>query len=184
MIQPAILTVDESTELRPLTEGDAKVIYTLIDKNRDSLREWLPWVDNQKSAEDTLAFIRRSSEKQARSESLTFGVWSGSEIVGVISFRWIEWENRTADIGYWLSPHAQGKGVMLKAVRALIQFGLSTLELHRIEVRCAEGNSRSCTIPEKLGFTREGLEREGQLLHGKYVNVIVYSLLSGEWIPK
>ncbi len=51
-----------------------------------------------------------------------------------------------------------------------------------VEVRCAEGNSKSRAIPERLGFIKEGIIRDVEWLYDHYVEDVVYGILSREWL--
>jgi RimJ/RimL family protein N-acetyltransferase len=52
--------------------------------------------------------------------------------------------------------------------------------LNRIEAHVAPANRRSCRVVEKLGFKREGLARELELVAGRYLDHAQYSLLRRE----
>ena len=73
---------------------------------------------------------------------------------------------------------------MLRCCQTVLSRAFAQLDLHRVVIRCAPGNTRSCAIPEKLGFMREGLAREAEWLNGAFVDLNVYSLLSSEWKNK
>ena len=85
------------------------------------------------------------------------------------------------EIGYWLSSGQQGKGIMTKAVAAMIDDAFKNLGMNRVEIHCASGNLRSRAIPARLGFTQDGVMREGGLLNGKFVDKVIYSMLASEW---
>jgi ribosomal-protein-serine acetyltransferase len=53
--------------------------------------------------------------------------------------------------------------------------------LHRVEIRCATGNTRSCAIPARLGFTREGLMREAVWVNVRWVDLVVWGMLAPDW---
>ena len=55
------------------------------------------------------------------------------------------------------------------------------LELNRVEIRCATGNRRSCAIPRRLGFRKEGIIVQGQWVSGRPVDLAVYGILRSEW---
>jgi ribosomal-protein-serine acetyltransferase len=84
-------------------------------------------------------------------------------------------------IGYWLAEDQQGNGVMTRACRALVSYGFDTLQLHRVEIRCATGNERSCAIPKRLGFEHEGILREAEWLYDHYVDLHLFSILAQQW---
>jgi ribosomal-protein-serine acetyltransferase len=48
-------------------------------------------------------------------------------------------------------------------------------------IKCAEDNLKSRAIPERLGFTKEGIIRDGELLNDGYVNCVIYGILKSEW---
>ena len=55
------------------------------------------------------------------------------------------------------------------------------LGLHRVEIRCGTGNLRSCAIPERLGFTREGVVREAEWVNDRWVDLVVWGILEEDW---
>jgi ribosomal-protein-serine acetyltransferase len=81
-------------------------------------------------------------------------------------------------MGYWLTPDAQGRGLMTAATRALVLHALGPMTLHRIEIRAAPDNRRSRAIPERLGFTHEGTVRQCEWLYDRFVDHAVYGLLA------
>ena len=142
---------------------------------------WLPWVDGTKSVEDCRAFIRRALDQFAHGHGFHAGIWAGSRYAGTIGHHRIDWANRSVSLGYWLGADFQGRGLMTAACRQFVTHAYSEMRLHRIEIRCAVGNLKSCAIPERLGFTREGTIRQAERLHDRFVDHAVYGLLAGEW---
>lgn len=69
-----------------------------------------------------------------------------------------------AEIGYYCSPWARGRGWMTAAVRRLCELGFEELGLERIDWRAVVGNEASRRVAEKAGFTVEGRRRG--LQHG------------------
>jgi len=67
------------------------------------------------------------------------------------------------------------------ACRRLIQFAIDDLEMNRIEIHCSTENKRSAAIPERFGFTREGVLRQAALRDGKLHDFAIYGLLAAEW---
>ena len=45
--------IDEHTELRLLEHRHAEQLFQLTDQSRESLREWLPWIDFTRTVADS-----------------------------------------------------------------------------------------------------------------------------------
>ena len=168
-------------ELRLVEERHAPAIFAAVDRERQSLRQWLPWVDATRTQDDTLAFIRASLEQFAANNGFAAGIWNHDRYIGSIGTHKIDWLNRRVEIGYWLSQPFQGQGLMTEAVRMVVSHAFGELDLNRVEIRCATGNAKSAAIPRRLGFTLEGTLRGVQLLNGGYVDNLLFSMLKREW---
>lgn len=175
------LKVDDEIEIRMFEESEAETVFALVDRNREYLRQWLIWVDRSDSPEVTRQFIRDSKLHYENKESLSAGIWLNGELVGATGVVGYEWHNRMLEIGYWLSADHQGKGIMTRAVTALIDDAFDNLGMNRVEIHCATGNLPSRAIPERLGFKRDGVMREAGLLNGQFVDKVIYSMLASEW---
>lgn len=175
------ILVREGLELRLRAETDAEAVFHVIDRNRDYLRQWLPWLDDSKTIEDTRKYIQSDLSEFEKKEGLDLGIWYVGQWVGGIGFHAWGGKNRKSSIGYWLSEDFQGKGIMTDTVRALVTYGFEQMNLNRIEIRCASENTRSRAIPEKLGFKTEGVLRQSEWLYDHFVDLVVYSLLKSEW---
>ena len=173
--------LNDDAYLRLLEESDADEMYALMDSNRAHLREWLPFVDFNQSAKDSLAFIRSTRQQLADNQGIQCGIFYQDRLVGVIGLHAINWMNKTTSIGYWLSADAQGKGLMTGAVKALVDYAFHTLKLHLVEIRAAVDNTRSQAVPQRLGFAKEGVLRQREWLYDHYVDHVVYSMTKAEW---
>ncbi len=130
---------------------------------------------------DTRAFIKHSLEKFAANNGLAAGIWFRGKLAGVIGLHWIDWANRSTYIGYWLAASQQGRGLVTRAGRALVDYAFVELGLNRVEIRCAVKNKKSRAIPERLGFEAEGINRQAEWLYDHYVDLVVYGLLISEY---
>src|SRR5258706_3499647 len=120
---------DGEIELRQLTMPDAETFFNLTDKNRAYLREWLPWLDMTKTVEDTKKFIQGSMNNASLEKAADFGIYYQGILVGVIGFHEINKTDKKTTIGYWLDKDSQGKGIMTKASKMLIEFVFKVLQL-------------------------------------------------------
>ncbi|MEO6508990.1 MAG: GNAT family protein, partial [Patescibacteria group bacterium] len=133
------------------------------------------------SSEDYKTFILESIEKASKNVALNYSIIYNNEVVGAISYNYIDTTNRKVVIGYWLGEEFQNKGIMTRSVKHLINNAFDTLDMHRVEIACAKENHRSRKLPTKLGFTEEGVARESAWLIDRFTDNIWYGLLKKEW---
>jgi ribosomal-protein-serine acetyltransferase len=167
--------------LRPLETSDAPELCALIETNRERLAVWMPWAGGQ-TLSDTKEFIRRASDQLADDNGFQAAIIEDGQIVGVAGFRSVDRPNRSTSIGYWLSESAQGRGIATETVRGLVDHAIVTWRLNRVEIRAGVGNRRSRAIPERLGFTFEGVLREAERVGERYVDQAVYAVLARDWL--
>lgn len=175
------LPITAGLELRTWTLEDAQVLFDLTEKNRAYLRQWLPWLDDTKTVEDSRAFIEKAIEGFEKNGQAQCAIWQQGKIVGAIGLHEINEASNKTTIGYWLDEAATGHNIMTQAVSALLDYGFNTLHLHRIEIRAAVKNTRSRAIPQRLGFKEEGILAEAERLYDRYEDVVVYGMLASNW---
>jgi ribosomal-protein-serine acetyltransferase len=174
-------TVAAGIEIRQFELADAEPVFALADRNRTRLREWLPWVDQTRSPDHVREFIVRAFEQYHADRGPNAGIWVEGEIAGSIGCHAIDPANRNCHIGYWIDADRQGQGIVNRCCEVLLDYLFRELDLHRVVIQCGTGNHRSCRIPERLGFTREGVARQAQWVNDRWVDLVVWSMLSGEW---
>lgn len=169
--------------LRPLSLEDAQDMY---DYARDPLvARYVPW-EVHRSIDDSLAFLNTVAEdRQAgRPHSWAMVSKASERVVGTAGFvRWRP-EHSTAEIGYVLARPLWGQGLTSEAVKTIIDFGFTRLELNRIEAFCVEENLPSAGVMVKCGMKLEGVLRDYQRHKGALYNFKIHSILRREWEEK
>ncbi len=161
---------------------DAQEVFELIDRHREVLGEWLPWVAETRSAGDTEAFFQKAREWHAKEHALHLLIRQGGLAAGMVGMHVIDRRNGKASFGYWLAPTHWGRGLVTRAVGRLLRFAFEEEGLQRAEIRCAPENARSRAVAERLGFRLEGRLRRAERLSGdRYVDHLVFGLLRSEW---
>lgn len=176
-----MFVIDSTVALRVLREDDAAELFVLTDSNRAYLRRWLPWVDLVASEEDSRSFLTTVSEQREQGRGPTFGVLCDGALAGVVGFLPVDRVNRIGEIGYWLAPRSQGRGVMTLCCRFAVRYGFLTLDLNRIQIAAGTENFESRAIPERLGFKFEGILRARENLYGTFIDHAMYALLRDEF---
>ncbi len=174
------IQVDEEIQLRLHEALYAEEYFALIDRNHAHLRQWMPWLDSERTVEDLRTYMRLTLLQFANNEGFQTSIWYGGKIAGSIGYDNFNWQARTTEIGYWLGTEFQGKGIMTRACRALVTYAFEHYQLNKIRINCATGNTRSRAIPERLGFKQEGVLRQAEWLYDHYVDHVVYGLLARE----
>ncbi|HII40934.1 MAG TPA: GNAT family N-acetyltransferase [Thermoplasmata archaeon] len=178
---PASIRVDDEIELRLVRDRDAPRIFALMDGSREYLRKWLPWVDTTRTVADTEGFVHRAHEQMGRGEGFHAGIEYRGALAGIIGHVYLDPVNQRAEIGYWLGETFQGRGIMTRTCRRMVDYAFESLGLHRVEIRVDVDNRKSRAIPERLGFVPEVLLRESVHAHGQFRDIVMYAKLRGEW---
>jgi ribosomal-protein-serine acetyltransferase len=178
------IRVDDEIELRGACVADCAELYKIIDRNREHLRQWLPWVHHDFSEDDLRNFLACKEADNSARISLTTPIRYRGELCGVISLHDIVLRHRNASVGYWIDRAFSGRGIVTRACRAIVTQGFRNYHLHRIEIRCATANALSAAIPKRLGFTREGILREAEWLYDHWVDLLVFSMLEQDWTTR
>jgi ribosomal-protein-serine acetyltransferase len=174
--------VNEQTELRLIDRQHAGGLFEVIDSNREHLRRWQPQLDLLRSAGDVDRAITVWQQQFAINRAIYAGIWFNGRFCGMINHLGVDWLNRCAVLSYWLDAGHQGKGIMTACCRAFIAHGFNTWKLNRFTIECATENMRSRKIPERLGFTLEGIVRKIEWLHDHFADHAIYGLLHSEFL--
>ena len=174
-------TVAPGIEIKLLEVSEAKPLFALAERNRDRLRRWLPWVDQTRAAEDVRLFILRVTEQYHSNLGPQTGIWVNGALSGTLGCHPIDWSNRNCSLGYWIDAGQEGKGIITRCCGVMLDYVFDELGLHRAEIRCGTANQRSCAVPERLGFTREGVVRQAEWVNDHWVDLIVWGMLEEDW---
>jgi ribosomal-protein-alanine N-acetyltransferase len=101
--------------------------------------------------------------------------------IGTCGIRMDRPEATEADIGYEITPDHWGRGYAREAVRAVVEFGIEELKVHRIWSWCVADNTASWRLMEKLGMKREGRLRDKHYFKGRFWDELVYGMLADEY---
>lgn len=102
-------------------------------------------------------------------------------LIGLCALDITSHKHQEAELGYALNRRYWGQGYSTEAAHALLTFGFSTLNLHRIFATCHPENRASERVLQKLGMQSEGRLRENKLSHGQWRDSLLYAILAHEW---
>ncbi|MDX1990850.1 MAG: GNAT family protein [bacterium] len=103
------------------------------------------------------------------------------EVIGVCGYNYWDRRDHRGSIGYDLARAYWGRGYMPEALTAIIRFGFEHMGLNRIEADASIHNTASTRVLEKLGFMREGIQREQYFEDGRYHDLCLFGLIRRDW---
>lgn len=189
---PAVLR-DGDVVLRPLRRGDAPAWLALRARNDQWLRPWEATAPTPpRGPSPTFATYVRNLRRQARDgQTLPFAVVHRGELVGQLTVATISRGSlSSASIGYWVSEHVAGRGIMPTAVALAVDHCLGPVGLHRVEIAIRPENAASLRVVAKLGLREEGLRERYMHIQGAWRDHRTFAVtaeevgpdgLSGRW---
>jgi [ribosomal protein S5]-alanine N-acetyltransferase len=105
-----------------------------------------------------------------------------SKLIGTVGAFYSSEPHRSMELAYALNPDYWGKGFIVEASIALLDWCLAHYEIARIQCRCKSPNLASRRVMEKMGFIFEGIKRESLRHRDQYWDMLEYSILPREWM--
>lgn len=144
--------------LRPWQEADGDVLMTAFAD--PAIRQWhARSVESRQEAAELIASYNRAW----RNETAAHWAIAGPDVIGRVAFRTIDLAEGCAEIGFWVTPAARGRGAAVRAAVALSNWALDDLGLHRLDLHHSVANNASCRVAQKAGFAYEGIRRSACL---------------------
>ena len=97
-------------------------------------------------------------------------------LIGAVGLH-IEPRHSLAELGYWIGVPYWGRGYATEAARAVVEFGLHTMRLNRIQARHFVRNPASGRVMIKVGMSLEGTLRQAMRKWDRFEDVAVYAIL-------
>lgn len=166
-----------SLMLRRLTEDDADGIYNFYS-DLVALK-YVPrnmFTEQSEAIEKIKFFNNLFDEKKGIWWAISFK--DKPALIGIAGFFEIEKEANRAEIGYGFLPSTWGKGIGSEVVKALTDFGMNEIKLHKIYAFINPENVSSIKIVGKFGYIREGLFKDHDFARDKYFDTAVYTKIN------
>ncbi len=179
MIDPALIRhavparlLTARLELRRDAVEDAPAICEAVLRSRAELSPWLDWLVAGYDLKEAERAQRRAREYWDGGDSFQWRLWqrtadraAGSDgaapFLGSIDLHTIDWDDRTAELGYWLDTPAAGQGFILEAGAVILRVAFDLLGFARVSLRCHPQNTRSLATARRLGFVSPFLDGGG-----------------------
>lgn len=140
--------------LRQIQESDSNEILYL--RSDASINKYIDRPENSKTKtlDDAIKFINQIQGYIKDGKSISWGITliGKDEVIGSICLWNFSKDKKTAEIGYDLSTHYHGKGIMSEAMISILDFGFTKLNLDKIEAYTHHANESSRKLLERNGF--------------------------------
>lgn len=104
------------------------------------------------------------------------------EILGLVSLVSINYIYQSAEFHIMIGDiQNQGRGVGTYAVNAMLKHAFDNMNLQRVELSVLGDNERAKHLYEKCGFIYEGCKRKAIYKDGRFVDMLMYSILKSEF---
>jgi len=139
--------------------GDNVDLVEAVNDSLDHLSPWMPWAQERATEESIGAFLAQATSAWVAGTEfqyllrrdpsrLTIGCFGLHARIGTGAL----------EIGYWVRVGHLRQGVATTATRVLTAAALGITEVERVEIRCDAANTRSASVPSKLGYRLDRIE--------------------------
>jgi RimJ/RimL family protein N-acetyltransferase len=184
LMTPRGLAVPAATRLmsprlivRDYRSTDAEAIWQAIAESRSSLARWVPDIARRQTPAEVRSGLKLLAGQRERGQSQVFGLWerASGAFVGEVGLYQLEWDRRSAEIGYWLRQTARGHGYAAEGFQRVCAHASTALELRRVEAHIALDNVASRRLAERQGFRIVGQRSAIPEWDGQVHCVLIYS---------
>lgn len=149
-------------------------LFALIQRNLVHLARFLAWPGGIREVADVVTFIESGLTRHRAGASKLYFILYLGECVGVISLNSVDKPNRTADIGYWIESTEEGKGVVSRSLKKLVELYANEGDIRRFVIKCAVDNEKSNALALRNGFSLQSRAVPVELADGRVVIRNVY----------
>lgn len=173
--------IDDEIELALPDLSMAEAVAEPVRRNLTHLQKWMPWATDDYSVESASEFIQRTLRDFAEAGRFDALIIASGKVIGAIGFHNLSTANKSAHIGYWIDKDFEGRGIITRCCRVLVNYLYDVRGLNRVQINCNVENTRSRAVAERLGFKLEGIHRQVEYINGRFGDWAVYAMLKEEW---
>jgi RimJ/RimL family protein N-acetyltransferase len=161
---------ERDTEYHRLADGDPAQLW--------SEKKMKEWVEKRMQRENLHEFSIRSLPRSRHDAARL----ADDRLIGAVGL-FVDWPRRDAWVGIAIGERDfWGKGYGTDAMRLILLYGFTELNLRRVSLAVHSYNTRARRSYEKAGFVLEGVMRGDQLKEGKRSDSVFMGILHEEWL--
>ena len=173
----------ERLVIRSPAIADGQHLREAIAESIEALKPWMPWAEHVPTLAEAEDNCSRAAQdfKDGKDYRLHLFLKESGVFIGGSGLHNADWSVPKFEIGYWVRQSYSGHGYVTEAVGEITRFALDELGAKRVEIRASTRNVKSWRIPERLGFTLEGILRNSaRHLDGSLRDTKLYAKIGKE----
>ncbi|HFK5568431.1 GNAT family acetyltransferase [Elizabethkingia meningoseptica] len=172
-------------EFSPQLETKRLILSSLEEKDIPFITEYLQekiisentsHIPYPYSEDDARNWLKMAGDALATKSGYTFAIREKEgKIIGAIGIH--DRGDDKAELGYWIALPYWNKGFATEAAKAVLNFGIKELKLHKIYATHFLHNPASGKILEKIGMQKEAILKHHLKKGDQYLDVQMYSVI-------
>ncbi|HKD98809.1 MAG TPA: GNAT family protein [Micromonosporaceae bacterium] len=167
--------------LRPLDPWLAEEFLAHVNRAREHTAPWVPIPHRVVNLETARGYLQKYADTAALDGRRIYGIWLAGTLVGGTTFAAFDVVSGTCEVGVWLEPAGEGRGLITAACTRMLTWAFCERGLHRAEWHVDPRNDRSKAVATRLGMTYEGTLRSTFAIVGPRRDTEIWSVLADEW---
>lgn len=169
----------EKVILRKRDHNYDEEMWQAIKTNRDFLKTYLSWADKTNSIDDVIIATKHFTLAWASQAKFVYVITDrhSQKLLGSIDLHNIDFENHSAEIGYWLRKEKTGFGYMSEALN-LIEHHAFEFHIHRLSICCDSRNRASANVALRNGYTFENTNYQAIYNNSFFYNREIYAKIN------
>ena len=177
------LLTGELVRLTAVDQQQTTEIYSRWTRDSEFWRLLASDISLPQSKRQTAAWTKKWQEKDDPDNfSFSIRTLDSDQIIGDIGLDGVQWNHGDTFVGIAIGERDfWGKGYGTDAMRIILRYAFTELNLWRVSLDVFEYNPRAIRSYEKVGFVHEGRQRQGLNRAGKRWDMIFMGVTRQEW---
>lgn len=152
--------------------------------SRPEVTAGMLWEPHQ-DISDSRASVEKALRRYAEGKCYRWAIdLPGVGLIGIIELLGFDENTDTCSFAYMLCPEYWGKGYGTEALRAVLDFAFSKLEVKRVVVDHFTSNPASGAVMRKAGMIYQGIVPDKYEKQGKKLDAALYAITKEEFYQK
>lgn len=151
---PLLISISEDLELKAVGLDDIDAFLEIILENKKYFSQFDFNAPLISSRQEVVTEIKSLIEYRKNLNGAHYGLWLRGTLIGFFTLNHIDWNNRYADLGYWLVEKASGHGYATAGLNTIVGLCFDTFNLSSVSAHTAITNVQSQRLLERTGFVQ------------------------------